>query len=289
MSSPFLRSLVRFPVTMVSTVTMSTRYPAAAARSTRSLFIPLSRWMYNWNHRSGWPGVVGAGWSGDTGQVLDRGGGHRRQRVRQPVPLRRPRRGDLAPGVHHPRVPGGRQRQRERQIPIQQPRGGIHRGDLGQRAGLEPPAPERSQVALHRQLLIGAAVDVVEHRPRDQPAPHGTQVVDVVARPQPPAGRVELDWLHPDQLTYLRCPHVRDDNPARPARARAAPLSTRLPPRPPRCPPPRPRPLAPRPPWGGGTRAHRDARAAPAAMASAKNGASGPDHRADDPIKVRLG
>ena len=53
MTSPFLRSLVRCPVTMVSTVTMSTRYPAAAARSTRSLFIPLSRWMYSWNHRSG--------------------------------------------------------------------------------------------------------------------------------------------------------------------------------------------------------------------------------------------
>ena len=174
--------------------------------------------MYNWNHRSGCCRL---------GQVLDRGRSHRRQRVRQPVPLRRPRRGDLAPGVHHPRVPGGRQRQRERQIPVQQPRGGVHRGDLGQRARLEPPAPERSQVALHRQLLIGAAVDVVEHRPRNQPAPHGTQVVDVVARPQSPPGRVELDWLHPDQLTNFRCPHVRDDNPARPSRARAAPLSTR--------------------------------------------------------------
>src|SRR6266567_3925971 len=56
MSSPFLRSLVRFPVTVVATVTMSTRYPAATARSTRSLFIPLSRWMYSWNHRSGRPG-----------------------------------------------------------------------------------------------------------------------------------------------------------------------------------------------------------------------------------------
>ena len=64
MSSPFLRSLVRFPVTMVSTVTMSTRYPAATARSTRSLFIPLSRWMYSWNHRSGCPG----GWSGLAGR-----------------------------------------------------------------------------------------------------------------------------------------------------------------------------------------------------------------------------
>ena len=51
-TSPFLRSLVRCPVTTVSTVTISTRYPAAAARSTRSLFIPLSRWMYSWNHRS---------------------------------------------------------------------------------------------------------------------------------------------------------------------------------------------------------------------------------------------
>ncbi len=53
MTSPFLWSLVRYPVTIVSTVTMSTRYPAAAARSTSSLFIPLSRRMYSWNHRSG--------------------------------------------------------------------------------------------------------------------------------------------------------------------------------------------------------------------------------------------
>src|SRR6266542_3396808 len=147
MSSPFLRSLVRFPVTMVSTVTMSTRYPAATARSTRSLFIPLSRWMYSWNHRSGWPG----GRSG----LVDR----------------------------------------------------------------EDTAAARSSI------VVVAIVDVVEHRPRGQLAPHGTQVADVVARPQPPAGRVELDWLHPDQLTYLRCPHVRDHSPARPGRARAAPLS----------------------------------------------------------------
>ncbi len=64
-TSPFLRSLVRCPVTMVSTVTMSTRYPAAAARSTRSLFIPLSRWIYSWNHRSGGPG----GSSGPAGRA----------------------------------------------------------------------------------------------------------------------------------------------------------------------------------------------------------------------------
>src|SRR5262249_56738839 len=65
-----------------------------------------------------------------------------------------------------------------------------------------------------REFLAGPAVDVVEDRPRDQPAPHGAQVIDVVARPQPSARRVKLDWLHLDQLANLRWPHVRDDNPA---------------------------------------------------------------------------
>jgi len=41
-TSPFLSSLVRCPVMGVSTVTASTRYPAAAARSTSSLVSPLS-------------------------------------------------------------------------------------------------------------------------------------------------------------------------------------------------------------------------------------------------------
>ena len=53
MVSPFRRSLVRFPVTKVSTVTTRARYPAAAARSTSSLVSPRSRRMYSWNHRSG--------------------------------------------------------------------------------------------------------------------------------------------------------------------------------------------------------------------------------------------
>ena len=53
MVSPFRWSLVRCPVTTVSTVTTSTRYPAAAARSTSSLVSPLSFRMYSWNHRSG--------------------------------------------------------------------------------------------------------------------------------------------------------------------------------------------------------------------------------------------
>ena len=53
MIRPFRRSLVRCPVTKVSTVTTRTRYPAAAARSTSSLVSPLSRRMYSWNHRSG--------------------------------------------------------------------------------------------------------------------------------------------------------------------------------------------------------------------------------------------
>ena len=53
MTSPLRRSRLRCPVTKQSTVTTRTRYLAAAARSTSSLFRPASRRMYSWNHRSG--------------------------------------------------------------------------------------------------------------------------------------------------------------------------------------------------------------------------------------------
>ena len=53
MTRPLRRSRVRWPVTKQSTVTTRTLYLAAAARSTSSLVSPLSRKMYNWNHRSG--------------------------------------------------------------------------------------------------------------------------------------------------------------------------------------------------------------------------------------------
>ena len=49
---PLRTSRMRRPVTIVSTVTTSTRNPEAAARSTSSRVSPLSVWMYSWNHRS---------------------------------------------------------------------------------------------------------------------------------------------------------------------------------------------------------------------------------------------
>src|ERR1019366_9224356 len=77
--------------------------------------------------------------------------------------------------------------------------------------------PQRPAVSRHRQLLVGAAVDVIKDRPRDQPARRGPQVADVVAGRQPSARAVELDRLYWDQASYLRCPNVRDDTRSRPA------------------------------------------------------------------------
>ena len=45
MVRPLRSSRVRCPVTKVSTVTTSTRYPAASARFTSSLVSPSSFWM----------------------------------------------------------------------------------------------------------------------------------------------------------------------------------------------------------------------------------------------------
>src|ERR1035441_4059328 len=66
---------------------------------------------------------------------------------------------------------------------------------VGRGAGPASPPPRRPAVSRHRQLLVGAAVDVIKDRPRDQPARRGPQVADVVAGRQPSARAVELDRL----------------------------------------------------------------------------------------------
>src|SRR6266576_1422050 len=192
MSSPFLRSLVRFPVTTVSTVTMSTRYPAPAARSTRSLFIPLSRWMYSWNHRSGWAAPARS--SIVVVAIVDNAYGSPCRCAARPAAI-------SPPGCNI------------RVYPVGASASGSGRSRSSSRAEVSTVVISGSARGWNRQrrnAAMLAAVDVVEDRPRDQPAPHGAQVIDVVACPQPPARRVKLDWLHPDQLTYLRRPHVRD-------------------------------------------------------------------------------
>ena len=55
MTSPLRMSRLRLPVTVVSTVTASTRYPLAAARWTRSWVSPRSLNTYSWNQMSSWP------------------------------------------------------------------------------------------------------------------------------------------------------------------------------------------------------------------------------------------
>ena len=55
MTSPLCSSRTRKPVTVVSTVTTSARYPLSAARRTSSRVSPWSLSMYSWNQMSSWP------------------------------------------------------------------------------------------------------------------------------------------------------------------------------------------------------------------------------------------
>ena len=73
----------------------------------------------------------------DGGDLLDRPGGQRRQRVRQLGPCGGPGRGQLALRVGDPREPGRRQHQRERQRPAEQGRRRVDVADRSQhpRAG----------------------------------------------------------------------------------------------------------------------------------------------------------
>src|SRR5580704_4713301 len=161
MTSPLRRSRVRWPVTKQSTVTTSTRYLAAAARSTSSLFSPLSRRMYSWNHRSGCAASATA--SMVVVAMVDS-------------------------------VYGSPRRCAARAAAISPPGCIIRVYPVGARASGS-----------------GATVDVVEDRAGDQPAPRRAQVIDVMTGRKPPAGRVALDRLDPDQLPYLRSSHVTDD------------------------------------------------------------------------------
>src|SRR5690349_20093665 len=126
MTRPFRSSLVRCPVTKVSTVTTSTRYPAASARFTSSLVSPSSFWMYSCNHRSGWAAAAPS----SMGEVEHGGGGEG-----QPGPRRRPRTAALAGRLHHRGVPGRGGDRGRGKARVEQPAGGVTRGDAGQRRG----------------------------------------------------------------------------------------------------------------------------------------------------------
>ena len=129
----------------------------------------------------------------DPGDLLDRPGRHRRQRVRQPRPLGRPGDGQLALGIGDAGETRRRQHQRERQRLAEQRRRRVDVSDRPQHTGPELDAGEGIAVVAQRLLVLGAAVDVVEHAARQTPLGDPPEVVDRGGRGQPPLHRVELD------------------------------------------------------------------------------------------------
>jgi hypothetical protein len=105
--------------------------------------------------------------------------------------------------MQHAREPGGREDKRQRDRLSQHLPGGVHRRDVGQRPRHEAPAPERRDVASEAQLLVGGAVNVIEHRPRDHPPRAAAQVRDVVAAGKPATCRTQLGRAHPYELADL--------------------------------------------------------------------------------------
>ena len=154
------------------------------------------------------PDVVLASRPRPRGQVLDRGGAHGRQRVREFPPAGGPRDGDLPVRVHHPAVSGRGHRERHGQLPAEQPGTGVDPGYVDEMVGPEPPAAERADVSGHAQLFVRGPVYVVEHRPRDQQLRAPPQVADVMAACEPSLDDVRLHRLHPDELADLPDVHV---------------------------------------------------------------------------------
>ena len=182
------------PVTIVSTVTTSTRYPQAAARSTSSRVSPL----------------VGQDVQLEPQVAVERPRPGRRSTCSPWWTACRAGRAAAAalaaaisPAGCMIRVyPVGREDQRQRDRMAEHLPGGVHLRHVRERPRHEPPAPERLDVAGQAQLLVGAAVDVIEHRPRDQPPRGPAQVGDVVAGGEPPPRAAEPGPYRP-QLNQL--------------------------------------------------------------------------------------
>ena len=82
-----------------------------------------------------------------------------------------------------------------RERPAEQRRRGVDRADVAQDPGDEGPRRERVDVGGEGALVLGAAVDVVEHAAGEAAAGDVAQVGDAGGPPQPALDRVELDRL----------------------------------------------------------------------------------------------
>ncbi len=138
------------------------------------------------------------------GDVLQRHGPHRRQRVGDPGAGRRAGDRTLTLVVHHPRETGGGEDQRQRAGGADHGAGRVHRGDVTQHAGPKPYVgvglPRPTQAGLH----LGGTVDVVEDRPGGAASSHGTQVADGGGTGEETVGAVALARADLDQGPQLR-------------------------------------------------------------------------------------
>ncbi len=127
------------------------------------------------------------------GHLFDRTGRQRRQRVRQASPLCRPGDGQLALGIGDTCEPGRCQHEGEGDLLAQQRRGRVDGRDVAKHPRAKPVVGERVAVGTHRPLVLGTAVDVVEHPGRKATLGDPPQVVGVRCRGQPALVGVELE------------------------------------------------------------------------------------------------
>ena len=112
----------------------------------------------------------------DRRDLLDGPGGERRQRVGQAGPGCGPGRRQLTLRVGDAGEPDGRQHERDRDRPAQHGGRRIDLPDRTQDAWSELQASEGCAVVDERPLVLGAAVDVVEHAAREPPLGDPPQV-----------------------------------------------------------------------------------------------------------------
>ena len=125
--------------------------------------------------------------------LLDRPCRERRQGVRQASPVGGSSDGQLTLGIGDPRESGRREHERQRNRLAHQARSGIDVRDIAEHSRPEPIVAERCPVGAHRPLVLGTAVDVVEHSTRKPSLGDPAQIIDTRRRGQPALVGIELE------------------------------------------------------------------------------------------------
>ncbi len=111
--------------------------------------------------------------------VLDGADRHGGERVDRALGLGGARRQDLAVAIDESGEAGGRDRDRQRQLAPEHLGRHAAAGGVDQHALAEAHGAQLVAVGVARDLVVGAAVDVVEHHARAAPAREPPQVLDV--------------------------------------------------------------------------------------------------------------